>query len=163
MKKTKLRLFLSSVMIVGILCFIWGNSLLPGEDSGELSGFVGQLLHKLLPFLDLQSDMGMHLLRKAAHFSEFAALGMSFAWFYGMISKKRLWSLTLPLVCGSAAAAIDEAIQLFSPDRGPSIKDVGIACGYTDSNYFSRVFKRITGYTPTEYRLGMMDNSLNIQ
>lgn len=44
-----------------------------------------------------------------------------------------------------------------------SIKDVGIACGYTDSNYFSRVFKRITGYTPTEYRLGMMDNSLNIQ
>ncbi|MBR4026118.1 MAG: response regulator [Lachnospiraceae bacterium] len=34
-----------------------------------------------------------------------------------------------------------------------NIKDVGKACGYTDSNYFSRVFKRSTGYTPTEYRL----------
>ena len=113
-------------MILGILSFIWGNSLLPGEDSGELSGFVGTLLQTLLPFLDLQSETGMHLLRKAAHFSEFAALGFSFAWFYGMLSKKRSWALVLPLISGAAAAAIDETIQLFSPDRGPSIKDVGI-------------------------------------
>ena len=48
MKRTKIRLFLSIAMILGILCFIWGNSLLPGEDSGELSGFVGTLLQKLL-------------------------------------------------------------------------------------------------------------------
>ncbi len=33
-----------------------------------------------------------------------------------------------------------------------NIKDVGRSCGYADSNYFTRVFKRITGYTPTEYR-----------
>lgn len=130
MKRTKIRLLISTAMIVGILCFIWGNSLLPGEDSGELSGFVGQLLQKLLPFLDLESGTGMHLLRKAAHFSEFAALGFSFTWFYGMLSKKRLWSLALPLMSGASAAAIDETIQLFSPDRGPSIKDVGIdTCG----------------------------------
>ena len=117
-------------MILGILCFIWGNSLLPGEDSGELSGFVGQLLQKFMPFLDLESEGGMHLLRKAAHFSEFAALGFSFAWFYGMVSRKRLWSLVLPLVSGASAAAIDETIQRFSPARGPSIKDVGIdTCG----------------------------------
>ena len=76
MKRTKTRLFLSGAMIVGILCFIWGNSLLPGKDSGELSGFVGMLLQKLLPFLNLQSETGMHFLRKAAHFSEFAALGI---------------------------------------------------------------------------------------
>lgn len=130
MKRTKLRLFFSITLILGILCFIWGNSLLPGEDSGELSGFVGQLLQKLLPFLDLESGTGMHLLRKAAHFSEFAALGLSFTWFYGMLSKKTLWALGLPLVSGAAAAAIDETIQIFSPDRGPSIKDVGIdTCG----------------------------------
>ena len=130
MKRTKTRLFLSGAMIVGILCFIWGNSLLPGKDSGQLSGFIGTLLQKLLPFWDLQSEKGMYLLRKAAHFSEFAALGFSFTWLYGMISKKRVWSLTLPLICGATAAAIDETIQLFSPDRGPSIKDVGIdTCG----------------------------------
>lgn len=34
-----------------------------------------------------------------------------------------------------------------------NVKDVGKAVGYMDSNYFARVFKRITGQTPTEYRL----------
>lgn len=34
-----------------------------------------------------------------------------------------------------------------------NVKDVGQAVGYMDSNYFARVFKRITGQTPTEYRL----------
>lgn len=130
MKRTVPRLLINGAIILGLLCFIWGNSLLPGEDSGQLSGFVGTLLQKLLPFLDLQSETGMYLLRKAAHFSEFAALGMSFAWLYGMLSKKKLWALSLPLICGVAAAAIDETIQLFSPDRGPSLKDVCIdTCG----------------------------------
>ena len=34
-----------------------------------------------------------------------------------------------------------------------SLKDVSTACGYADANYFTRVFKRITGKTPSEYRL----------
>ena len=37
-----------------------------------------------------------------------------------------------------------------------NVKDIGLACGYSDSNYFSRVFKRITGQTPSEYRLSIM-------
>lgn len=130
MKRTTPRLVINAAIVLGLLCFIWGNSLLPGKDSGNLSGFVGMLLQKLLPFLDLQSETGMYLLRKAAHFSEFAALGMSFAWLFGMLSEKRLWSLSLPLISGATAAAIDETIQIFSPDRGPSIKDVCIdTCG----------------------------------
>ncbi len=36
-----------------------------------------------------------------------------------------------------------------------NVKDVGKAVGYTDSNYFTRVFKRVTGQTPTEYRLSV--------
>lgn len=129
-KRSTPRLLINGVITLGLLCFIWGNSLLPGKDSGELSGFVGMLLQKLLPFLNLQSETGMHFLRKAAHFSEFAALGMSFTWLFGMLSGKKAWSLSLPLICGATAAAIDETIQLFSPDRGPSIKDVGIdTCG----------------------------------
>ncbi|MCI8535552.1 MAG: response regulator [Hungatella sp.] len=34
-----------------------------------------------------------------------------------------------------------------------NVKEVGKAVGYMDSNYFTRVFKRLTGQTPTEYRL----------
>ncbi len=33
-----------------------------------------------------------------------------------------------------------------------NVREVSVACGYSDSNYFTRVFKRITGMTPTEYR-----------
>ena len=126
MKRTIFRLCLCGLFLTAVLCFIWGNSLLPGEDSGELSGFVGTLLQSLLPFLDLNSPQGMHLLRKAAHFSEFAALGLGFTWLYGMLCKKRLPSMGLALICGICAAAIDETIQIFTPNRGPGIKDVGI-------------------------------------
>ena len=33
-----------------------------------------------------------------------------------------------------------------------SVKEVGAACGYGDTSYFIRVFKRLTSVTPTEYR-----------
>ena len=126
MKRTLPRLLLCIGMTVAVLAFIWGNSLLPGEDSGELSGFVGTLLQKILPFLRLDTGTGMHLLRKAAHFTEFAALGWCFTWFYGMLVKRQLTGMLLPFFSGFAAAAIDETIQRFSPDRGPSIKDVAL-------------------------------------
>ena len=35
-----------------------------------------------------------------------------------------------------------------------SVREVSIACGYSDANYFARVFKRVTGKTPSEYRNG---------
>ena len=41
-----------------------------------------------------------------------------------------------------------------------SVKDISIACGYSDSNYFARVFKRITGQTPSEYRLSAAERAL---
>ena len=34
-----------------------------------------------------------------------------------------------------------------------NVKEIGKAVGYGDSNYFAKVFKRITGQSPTEYRL----------
>ncbi len=46
---------------------------------------------------------------------------------------------------------MNEAKKMLANPR-INVKDVGRACGYADSNYFTRVFKRITGYTPTEYR-----------
>ncbi len=34
-----------------------------------------------------------------------------------------------------------------------NINDISSKVGYRDSNYFEKVFKRITGVTPTEYRI----------
>ena len=107
MKRTVPRLWLCGILTASVLIFIWGNSMLPGKDSGELSGFVGAILQRILPFLNMESGTAMHLLRKAAHFSEFAALGLCLTWLYGMLATGKLCALSLPLISGAAAAAID--------------------------------------------------------
>ena len=46
---------------------------------------------------------------------------------------------------------ITEAKELMkNPEK--SIKEISNECGYADPNYFSRIFKKYTGMTPTEYR-----------
>mgnify|MGYP000471907576 CR=1 FL=1 len=37
-----------------------------------------------------------------------------------------------------------------------NVKDVSQKVGYRDSNYFAKVFKRIAGVTPTEYRMQVL-------
>lgn len=39
-----------------------------------------------------------------------------------------------------------------------NVKEVGRAVGYGDANYFAKVFKRITGQSPTEYRQEIFRN-----
>lgn len=46
---------------------------------------------------------------------------------------------------------VNEAKKLLR-DRSISVKDVSMRVGYYDSNYFAKVFKRITGMIPSEYR-----------
>lgn len=46
---------------------------------------------------------------------------------------------------------VNEAKKLLK-DRNISVKDVGMRVGYYDSNYFAKVFKRVTGMIPSEYR-----------
>ena len=123
---TKKRLTLCSIFLVAILAFIWGNSALPGQESGALSGWVGALLSKVLPFLT--TETGLHFLRKAAHFSEFAVLGMVLSWFFGMVAQRPVWQYSLPIIGGAAVACIDETIQIFSPGRYCSMVDVLIDC-----------------------------------
>uniref|UniRef100_UPI00356691CF response regulator transcription factor n=1 Tax=Enterocloster aldenensis TaxID=358742 RepID=UPI00356691CF len=46
---------------------------------------------------------------------------------------------------------VNEAKKLLK-DRNISVKDVGMRVGYYDSNYLAKVFKRVTGVIPSEYR-----------
>ena len=125
MIRTERRLRLCAALIVCNIAFIWGNSLLPGEVSGAISDWVKEILAKLLASDDLSSSGG-GLLRKLAHFSEFAALGMLLSWLFGMLQKRKRYAA----LCGFFTACVDETIQRFVPDRGPSIFDVGIdTCG----------------------------------
>ena len=115
------RLRLCTVLLICNLIFIWGNSLLPGEISGAFSDWVKSILARLFAGGEDDSSGG-GLLRKLAHFTEFASLGMCLAWLHGMLGKGKL----RPLAWGVLAASVDETIQRFVPDRGPSLKDVCI-------------------------------------
>jgi len=48
---------------------------------------------------------------------------------------------------------IEKAKELLA-DVTVNIKDIGQRVGYRDSSYFTKVFKRFTGVTPSEYRYG---------
>ena len=121
MKRTDKRLRLCVTLILCNLVFIWGNSLLPGEVSGAISDWVKSILTKIFPGSP-STPSGGGLLRKIAHFTEFAALGIWLAWLHGMLQKGKLQ----PFLWGVLAAAADETIQRFVPDRGPSFRDVCI-------------------------------------
>lgn len=54
---------------------------------------------------------------------------------------------------------VEKAKQMMENPR-INVKDISGACGYSDSNYFARVFKRITGQTPSEYRMSIIEKSL---
>ncbi len=124
-RRTRKRTWLCACLLAVNLAFIWGNSLLPGEISGALSEWVHMLIRLVFPNGGEESQ-GHGLLRKLAHFSEFCALGMVLSWLFAMLKEKK-WAFVVPsMVCGCLAACVDETIQRFVPDRGPSIKDVGI-------------------------------------
>lgn len=48
---------------------------------------------------------------------------------------------------------INEAKRLLT-DKNASVKEVSMQVGYYDSNYFAKVFKRVTGMIPSEFRDG---------
>ena len=121
MKRTDARLRLCVTLLICNLVFIWGNSLLPGEISGAISDWVKSILAQLFSG-DPNGPSGGGLLRKVAHFMEFTALGMCLAWLHGMLQKGKLQSF----LWGVLVASVDETIQRFVPDRGPSIRDVCI-------------------------------------
>ena len=123
MKRRSLHLGLLGLLIVLTLGFIWGNSLKSIPESQEVSL---SLLDLLSPFLDAVFGPGRitdHLLRKAAHFSEFALLGAELRLLFLLLGQRGLQGLSNALFAGLAAGVADETIQLFS-DRGSQVADV---------------------------------------
>lgn len=120
MIRSKNRLRLCTVLILLILVFIWGNSLMPAEISHAFSQWVKGFLAPFTASDSLIVEEDSDLVRKLAHFAEFAALGFCLAWRGGMLGKAQKQTFCF----GMVAAAIDETIQCFVPDRGPRVTDV---------------------------------------
>lgn len=103
------------------LALIWGNSMMNAVDSEAVSGGVLDFLGRFLPVL--LTEGGHTFLRKAAHFSEFALLGLLFCGRHRLVRRNTPPHL---MGFGLAVACIDETIQIFTPGRASSLLDVWI-------------------------------------
>lgn len=118
----KKRLLCAALLAVN-LAVIWGNSALPGDISGDISGGLLARLVQMFPFL---KSMGEIVLRKLGHFSEFACLGLLLGWMASLLGERGFHGIALPLLAGVLTACMDETIQIFSPGRASSLIDVWI-------------------------------------
>jgi len=112
------------VLIVVLLGFIWGQSLLSGEDSAEESSKVAAFLIPIFEKIFGQGNVTENFIRKLAHFSEFMILGILFESMLFVREKRSLFYQFFAFLCGVAAAVTDESLQLIADSRGPQIKDV---------------------------------------
>lgn len=127
-----LRISIPILLTLLWLGFIYGNSLQTGAVSGETSGRVHKLVNAIPELLGLGSPISERFVRKAAHFTEFAILGLlvcSDLWTTRAVSlKKELYKSTFILFCSVPLCALfasaDEFLQSFVDGRGPSAKDV---------------------------------------
>lgn len=119
----KKKMILCGILLALNLAFIWGNSALPGDVSGEISGGLLEQLTRVLPFF---GSLGEVILRKLGHFSEFACLGLLLKWMATLLGQRGLSGIALPLLPGVLTACVDETIQIFSPGRASSLIDVWI-------------------------------------
>lgn len=145
MKENGKRVKLAQILIFGIMtilliCFIFSNST---QSRSESAGRSSAVMDFLKPILDpngrIDDSAFHHFVRKAAHFTEFAALGFSLMGLSDSFSWKnqKQWLFLMPPLVSLFVAAADEIIQIFSPLRGPGILDVlldfsgalfGVAC-----------------------------------
>ena len=178
MKKTTIKLILCVLLLCLNIGFIWGNSMLPAQLSekvsdGAMSVYERVLMHPLFEKISVKlinlanrmlgttipnQDVGMYLLRKMAHFTEFLLLGLDLCWLFLILEQKGIHKLAMPLLFGTLTACIDETIQLYSPGRSSSLVDVwidiaGLTVGIVIllfGHYVLTMLKRRKGKKPLE-------------
>lgn len=123
--KEQPRLKILYILLALLLIFIWGNSMLSREQSVAQSSAFSALIEPVLDFLKSKGiPVTQHLVRKFAHFAEFAALGAVLGLILNAKDHRRPFNFSYVIFCGITVAVIDEAIQLFSEGRGSRVQDV---------------------------------------
>ncbi|HIW74024.1 MAG TPA: VanZ family protein [Firmicutes bacterium] len=124
---------LLTVLYVGL---IYGNSLQSGADSSALSRWATALLQEGLSLFGWQGTVTETFVRKAAHFAEYAGLGVLLMVTLRMYTPRLLAHLFIPLFIGLLVPVSDEFLQLFVPGRAGMVQDVvldfaGLLAGLT--------------------------------
>lgn len=106
-------------LVTAWICFIFLRSVKPGSVSAQESRWVLEMIQAIFPF-----DISVRLVRKMAHFAEFAVLGL-LCWTLFAGRSARLWKKCVIFLLMIAFVALcDETIQIFIPDRASDVRDV---------------------------------------
>lgn len=128
--KRKIAVSIIIIMIALTIGFIWGNSLKTKEESSESSESVSNVIQVVVDTVFgedvVQVENGV--VRKFAHATEFAALGLEFCLLIIALKQESYKRYLQILPIGLFVAAMDEGLQFVSL-RGPSIIDVFIDFG----------------------------------
>ena len=126
-RKNTILTVIWGLITLGILCFIFSNSLKNGEESAEQSSWFVDVFRAIFdPQHNLEDGVAITIVRKLAHFTEFAALGFSLSALLFVIDRPSVKNaVILPVFCCLLAATTDEFIQSFT-GRTSTARDVFI-------------------------------------
>lgn len=153
--KKKIYTILLMIIIFLIYGVMFGFSAQNGEQSGGLSFLFSKKIIEFADFfsvgdwsmeeVDTKAEAIEFVVRKMAHFCEYAALGFCWFWLVSMWmpSKKKKIVLVAGIVLVSGI--VDEVHQMFVPGRYPSVWDVLLdTAGGVFGMYLFALVNRIT-------------------
>lgn len=137
------------ILTAGMIAFAFIHSSMPADLSGEESESVMDFLQYIFNFFGFNAELTDHIVRKAAHFTEYTAIGMLLvccAYSFSRTKPYRYYSQIL--FAGLATAVCDETIQLNVPGRSGQITDVlldfsGVITGAVIMLIFYSVYRKI--------------------
>lgn len=105
--------------------FIWGHSLVQGPASSLESGRVVALVRPLFEVVGVTDhDLMSLIVRKCAHFSEYAVLGVIARGLFSRLRAERGVPAWAGVLAVAAVPVADECLQLFVPGRTGMPTDV---------------------------------------
>ena len=116
--------------------FIFIHSLMNADDSAQESGSLLLFINGILKSLGTGIVLTDHMIRKAAHFTEFFTLGTLLVFTVYTYTKKTYLLIILPLFIGVSTACLDEFIQTFAVGRSGQLSDVLLDSAGTASAVF---------------------------
>ena len=110
-----MKKYVFSLMTVAVIAFIWENSLQDAPNSSAESRWVLDLVQSTLSVIPGISPVTMYEIRKAAHVTEYMALGFFLSLALSALNRRGRARVVVAL--GVVIACIDETLQLFSFGR----------------------------------------------
>ncbi len=162
-KKSVVR-FILILLIISTVAFIWWNSIADAEESSKMSGTVVEIVKPIIDPQDkIDDDTFSGIIRKLAHFSEFALLGAEMIILFLLYEKPKrslLISGLIPAGISFLVAVSDEHIQLTSAGRCCDIQDMlidlcGIICGTVFVLIIKFIADKVIYRTQTKSREGI--------